>query len=122
VSAPFNCSAAVHGKGLQLGLNFADITSELFAGLEKGADSLRVLKDYRKLHERITADVKAELPQVDIPAAQSTSRKKPVTTDRTSTLNLYCPPNGVQFIAKAKYRTDFTPTCKFGDFLCNKAK
>ena len=82
----------MHGKGLQLGLNFADITSELFAGLEKGADSLRVLKDYRKLHERITADVKAELPQVDIPAARSTSRKKPVTTDRTSTLNLYCPP------------------------------
>jgi hypothetical protein len=29
-----------------------------------GEDALRVIKDYRKLHERILAEVKAELPQV----------------------------------------------------------
>jgi hypothetical protein len=29
-----------------------------------GEDALRVLNDYRKLHARISADVKAELPQV----------------------------------------------------------
>ena len=54
----------IHGTGLQLGLNFADITSELFAGQEMGEDALRVLKDYRKLYVRITDEVRAELPQV----------------------------------------------------------
>ena len=50
---------------MQLGLNFAsDTTPELFAGPEMGEDALRVLNDYRKLHARITADVKAELPHV----------------------------------------------------------
>lgn len=29
-----------------------------------GEDALRVLNEYRKLHARITADVKAELPHV----------------------------------------------------------
>ncbi len=29
-----------------------------------GEDALRVLKDYRKLYVRITAEVRAELPQV----------------------------------------------------------
>jgi hypothetical protein len=54
----------IHGAGLQLGLNFADITPELFAGQEMGEDALRVLNDYRKLHARITADVNAEAPHV----------------------------------------------------------
>lgn len=37
---------------------------ELFAGQEMGEDALRVLNDYRKLHARIIADVKVELPHV----------------------------------------------------------
>jgi hypothetical protein len=57
--------AEVHGKGVQLGLNFAgDTTPELFAGPEMGEDALRVLAEYRKLYGRILEDVKAELPQV----------------------------------------------------------
>ncbi len=54
----------IYVTGLQLGLSFADITPELFAGQEMGEDAQRVLKDYRKLYARITADVKAEVPQV----------------------------------------------------------
>ena len=49
---------------MQLGLNFADTAPELFAGQEMGEDALRVLNEYRKLHARIIADVKAELPHV----------------------------------------------------------
>jgi len=60
----YELGAEVHGKGLQLGLNFADTAPELFAGQEMGEDALRVLNDYRKLYARISADVKAELPQV----------------------------------------------------------
>ena len=60
----YELGAEVHGKGVQLGLNFADTAPELFAGQEMGEDALRVLNDYRKVHARITADVKAELPQV----------------------------------------------------------
>lgn len=54
----------VHGAGLQLGLNFADTTPELFAGKEMGEDALRVLQDYRKLYGRLCADIQAELPHV----------------------------------------------------------
>jgi len=54
----------VHGTGLQLGLNFADTTPELFAGKEMGEDVLRVLQDYRKLYGRICADIKTEIPHV----------------------------------------------------------
>ncbi len=60
----YELGAEVHGKGLQLGLNFANTAPELFAGQEMGEDALRVLNDYRKLHARISADVKAELPQL----------------------------------------------------------
>ncbi len=60
----YELGAEVHGKGLQLGLNFADTAPELFAGQEMGEDALRVLNEYRKLYARIAADVKAELPQV----------------------------------------------------------
>ncbi|MCX6839024.1 MAG: hypothetical protein NTX35_14610 [Verrucomicrobia bacterium] len=65
----YELGAEVHGKGVQLGLNFADTAPELFAGQEMGEDALRVLNDYRKLHARITADVKAELPHVREAAA-----------------------------------------------------
>lgn len=54
----------VHGTGLQLGLNFAETTPELFAGKEMGEDALRVLQDYRKLYGRIYADIKTEIPHV----------------------------------------------------------
>ena len=54
-----------------MGLNFADTDPELFAGQEMGEDALRVLNDYRKLHARITAEVKAELPQVRAAVAWS---------------------------------------------------
>ncbi len=67
----YELGAEVHGKGVQLGLNFADTAPELFAGQEMGEDALRVLNDYRKLHARITADVKAELPHVRAAAAWS---------------------------------------------------
>ncbi len=60
----YELGAEVQGKGLQLGLNFAGTAPELFAGKEMGEDALRVLNDYRKLHARIIADVKAELPHV----------------------------------------------------------
>jgi hypothetical protein len=61
----YELGAEVHGKGVQLGLNFAgDTTPELFAGPEMGEDALRVLAEYRKLHRRILDEVKAELPQV----------------------------------------------------------
>lgn len=54
----------VHGTGLQLGLNFADATHELFAGKEMGEDALRVLQDYRKRCGRICADIKTEILHV----------------------------------------------------------
>ena len=54
---------------IQFGLNFSASTPELFAGKEMGEDALRVLNDYRKLHARIRAGVKAELPQVRAAAA-----------------------------------------------------
>jgi hypothetical protein len=56
--------ADLQNRGVQLGLNFTETTPELFAGQEMGEDALRVLKDYRKLYARITADVKAEAPHV----------------------------------------------------------
>lgn len=56
---------------MQLGLNFADTALELFDGKEMGEDALRVLNDYRKLHARISADVKAELPHVRAAVAWS---------------------------------------------------
>ncbi|MFY7874119.1 MAG: hypothetical protein ACOVQM_01645 [Pirellula sp.] len=60
----YELGAEVHGKGVQLGLNFADTAPELFAGQEMGEDALRVLNDYRKLYARISAEVKAEMPLV----------------------------------------------------------
>ena len=56
--------ADLQNRGVQLGLNFTETTPELFDGQEMGEDALRVRKDYRKLYERIRAEVKAELPQI----------------------------------------------------------
>jgi hypothetical protein len=67
----YELGAEVHGKGLQLGLNFADASPELFAGQEMGEDAMRVLNDYRKLHDRINSDIKTELPQVRAAVAWS---------------------------------------------------
>ena len=67
----YELGAEVHGKGVQLGLNFADTAPELFAGQEMGEDALRVLNDYRKLYARIIADVKVEVPHVRAAVAWS---------------------------------------------------
>ena len=67
----YELGAEVHGKGVQLGLNFADTAPELFAGQEMGEDALRVLNEYRKLHARISAEVKAEVPHVRAAVAWS---------------------------------------------------
>ena len=45
--------------------------SSIFAGQEMGEDALRVLNDYRKLHARISTDVKAKMPQVRAAVAWS---------------------------------------------------
>ena len=60
----YDVGVEVHGKGVQLGLDFTGTVPELFAGREMGEDALRVLNDYRKHHARIRAAIKAELPQV----------------------------------------------------------
>lgn len=60
----YELGAEVHGKGVQLGLNFADTAPELFGGQEMDEENLSVLNDCRKLHARVSAEVKAELPQV----------------------------------------------------------
>ncbi len=65
----FDLGGEAQGKEIQLGLNFSASTPELFAGNEMGEDALRVLNDYRKLHARIRAGVKAELPQIRAAAA-----------------------------------------------------
>jgi hypothetical protein len=54
----------IHARMLQLGLNFTEGLPELFASKEMGEDALRVLGEYLKLHSRISAEAKAELPQL----------------------------------------------------------
>lgn len=63
--------AYVHDGGVQLGLNFAGTTAELFTGQEMGEDATRVLAEYRKLQARIIAEVKLELPIVQAAAARA---------------------------------------------------
>ncbi|MBE2287191.1 MAG: hypothetical protein IAE77_27295 [Prosthecobacter sp.] len=67
----YELGADVEAKGVQLGLNFTDTAPELFAGQEMGEDALRVLNEYRKLHARISAEVKAEVPHVRAAVAWS---------------------------------------------------
>ncbi len=60
----YELGAEFHGKGVQLGLNFADTAPELFAGQEMGEDALLVMKEYRKLYGGLSAGVKADLPHL----------------------------------------------------------
>jgi hypothetical protein len=46
---------------LQIGLNFATSTPELFVGKEMGEDALKVLQDYRTRLTAIRASVGSEL-------------------------------------------------------------
>jgi hypothetical protein len=44
----------------QLGLNFAEVRAELFAGKEMGEDAISVLGETLKLHHAICGDLAAE--------------------------------------------------------------
>ena len=60
----YDIGIAVPAHAIQLGLNFAEKTRELFAGKEMGEDALRVLNDIIPLQTAIRADVAAELPHL----------------------------------------------------------
>jgi hypothetical protein len=60
----YDIGIAVPARAIQLGLNFAERTRELFAGKEMGEDALRVLNDIIPLQTAIRADVAAELPHL----------------------------------------------------------
>jgi hypothetical protein len=67
---------------VQLGLNFSKSLPELFAGKEMGEDTLRVLAEYLKQHQRILSNIAAELPRVRAAvkwAARFKPRKQPPT-------------------------------------------
>jgi hypothetical protein len=58
----FDLGFALPARALQLGLNFAEVRAELFAGKEMGEDAMRVLGGMLKLHHAIQRDVIAERP------------------------------------------------------------
>ena len=60
----YDIGIAVPARALQLGLNFAEKTRELFAAAEMGEDALRVLSDITPLQTALRADVAAELPHL----------------------------------------------------------
>jgi hypothetical protein len=60
----YDIGIAVPAHAIQLGLNFAEKTRELFAGREMGEDALRLLNDIIPLQAAIHADVAAELPHL----------------------------------------------------------
>lgn len=60
----YDIGIAVPAHAIQLGLNFAETTRELFAGKEMGEDALRVLNDIIPLQAAIRADVAAEIPRL----------------------------------------------------------
>lgn len=60
----YDIGIAVPAHAIQLGLNFAETTRELFAGKEMGEDALRVLNDIIPLQAAIRADVAAEVPHL----------------------------------------------------------
>jgi hypothetical protein len=62
--ANYDIGIAVPAGALQLGLNFAAVLPELFAGKEMGEDALRVLNEIIPLQNSIRADVAAELPHL----------------------------------------------------------
>lgn len=60
----YDIGIAIPARAIQLGLNFAAATPELFAGKEMGEDALRVLNDIIPLQAGIRADAAAELPHL----------------------------------------------------------
>ena len=60
----YDIGIAVPAHAIQLGLNFAEKTRELFAGKEMGEDALRVLNEIIPRQADILADVAAELPHL----------------------------------------------------------
>ena len=60
----YDIGIAVPAHAIQLGLNFAETTRELFAGKDMGEDALRILNDIIPLQADILADVAAELPHL----------------------------------------------------------
>ena len=60
----YDIGIAVPAHAIQLGLNFAEKTRELFAGNEMGEDALRVLNDVIPLQAAIRNDVAAEFPHL----------------------------------------------------------
>ncbi len=58
----FDLGFALPVRAVQLGLNFADVGAELFAGKEMGEDAIRVLVETLKLHHAICADAAGERP------------------------------------------------------------
>ena len=60
----YDIGIAVPARAIQLGLNFAEKTRELFAGKEMGEDALRVLNEIIPRQADILADVAAELPHL----------------------------------------------------------
>ncbi len=60
----YDLGIAILARAVQLGLNFATATPELFAGKEMGEDALRVLNDIIPLVAGIRSDVAAELPHL----------------------------------------------------------
>ena len=60
----YDLGVKLPSRVIQLGLNFAADLPELFASKEMGEDALRVLGEYLKLHARIRAAARTEVPIV----------------------------------------------------------
>jgi len=60
----FDIGVPLPSHELQLGLDFAETTRELFAGTEMGEDAIRVLNKIIPLQTAILTDIAAELPHL----------------------------------------------------------
>jgi hypothetical protein len=60
----YDLGFALPARAVQLGLNFAEVRAELFAGKEMGEDAIRVLGETLKLHHAICGDLGAERENV----------------------------------------------------------
>ncbi len=60
----YDIGIAVPAHSIQLGLDFAQRSPELFAGTEMGEDAIRVLNKIIPLQASIRSDVAAELPHL----------------------------------------------------------
>ncbi len=69
----FDLGFALPARAVQLGLNFAEVRAELFAGKEMGEDAIRVLGEVLKLHHAICGDLAAE--RVMVTAANRWARR-----------------------------------------------